>query len=166
MLSDLIFLLVIAVSVILFTAAFSWKKKHFVKELYVDKSITFLFVYVFILLIEIVPYLIFFRHQHFVYIYALLAASMDLALLFLCISSITTCVYLENTSLIYQNLFVKKEIDLTGDDVILKEKTDRKVILSKRCRITVSVKHLSGNINWLFYQIQAIVNDSSGNHGN
>lgn len=158
MLSDLIFIVVLLISFVLFIMAFSWKKQHFIKGLYIDQSVGFVYIYTFIVILEIVPYLVFLRDQNAVFIYAILSASMDFALLLMCVSSITTCVYLEDTNLIYKNLFVIKKIDLKGNDVILKEKMDKRIVVSKHFRITISHKHLSGDINYLFYQIKAILN--------
>lgn len=158
MLSDLLFFFIILLSFSMFAKAFSWKKQHFVKRLYVDKPNYLVYTYILIILLEVVPYLIFLRGQNLVFIYAFISAIMDFNLLFIFVSSITTCVYLEDTILIYKSLFVKKKIDLKENDVILKEKKDKKIVISKNFRITIDIRYLSGDINNLYYQIQNITN--------
>ena len=158
MLSDMLFLLVSLVSFILFVMAFYWKKNHFIKDLYVDQSVALLCIYVFVLTIQVVPYVFLLREQNMVDIFASISACMDLVLLIMCVSWITTCVYLEGTNLVYKNIFVKKKIDLLGEDVILIEKTDKKIIVSEHCKITINLRFLSGDINRLFYRIVTIMN--------
>jgi len=158
MLNDLLLFSIVPISLLLFIMAFSWKKKHFIKGLYVDNTIAFICVYIFVVILTVAPYLLLFRYQNNAFIYALVSASLNFSLLLMSISSITTCVYLKNTSLIYKNLFVEKKIDLKGNDVVFKEKIDKKIVISKRFRITISARHLSGDINYLCYQIKTIIN--------
>ena len=158
MLNDLLLFSIVPISLLLFVLAFSWKKKHFIKGLYVDGTIGLICVYIFMVILTVAPYLLLFRYQNKVYIYVLLCTSLNFCLLLMCISSITTCVYLKNTTLIYKNLFVEKKIDLKGNDVIFKEKIDKKIVISKHFRITISARYLSGGINYLCYQIKNIIN--------
>ena len=158
MLNDLLLFSIVPISLLLFVMAFSWKKKHFIKGLYVDNTITFICVYIFIVILTLAPYLLHLRYQNAAFIYALFSTSLNFCLLLMCISSITTCVYLKNTILIYTNMFVEKKIDLKGNDVIFKEKIDKKIVISKHFRITISARYLSGDMNYLCYQIKAIIN--------
>ena len=158
MLSDLLFFLIVLISFILLVKAFFWKNQHFIKGLYVDQAVYLVCVYIFIVLLEVVPYLILLRNQNLASIYALVCATMDFFLLLIFVSQITTCVYLEDTVLVYKNLFVKKKIDLKGKNVIIKEKTDKKIVISKHCKITIDIRSLSGDINYLYYQIKSIIN--------
>lgn len=158
MLNDLLLFSIVPISLLLFVMAFSWKKKHFIKELYVDNTIAFICVYIFMVILTVAPYLFHFRYQNTVFMYALFSTSLNFCLLLMCISSITTCVYLKNTVLIYTNMFVEKKIDLKGNDVIFKEKIDKKIVISKHFRITISARYLSGDINYLCYQIKNIIN--------
>ena len=158
MLNDLLLLSIVPISLLLFVLAFSWKKKHFIKGLYVDDTIGLICVYIFMVIWTVAPYLLLFRYQNKVYIYVLLLTSLNYCLLFMCISSMTTCVYLKNTTLTYKNLFVEKKIDLKGNDVIFKEKIDKRIVISKHVRITLSAKRLSGDLNDLCNQIKTIIN--------
>ena len=158
MLNDLLLFSIVPISLLLFVMAFSWKKKHFIKGLYVNNTIAFICFYIFMVILTVVPYLLLFRYQNNVFIYALFSTSLNFCLLLMCISSITTCVYLKNTTVIYKNLFVEKKIDLKGNDVIFEEKIDKKIVISKHFRITISARYLSGDINYLCYQIRAIIN--------
>lgn len=158
MLNDLLLFSIIPISLLLFIMAFSWKKKHFIKGLYIDNSIAFVYLHIFMVLLTVAPYLLLFRHQNGVFIYALVSAILNFSLLLMYISLITTCVYLKNTSLIYKNLFVEKKIDLKGNDVVFKEKIDKKIVISKHCRITISARLFSGAMNDLCYQIKTIIN--------
>ena len=56
----------------------------------------------------------------------------------------------------YYEVF-KQELD-KGNDIIFKEKIDKKIVISKHFRITISARYLSGDINYLCYQIKAIIN--------
>ena len=158
MLNDLLLFSIVPISLLLFVKAFFWKKKHFIKGLYVDNTIAFICVYIFMLILTLAPYLLLFRYQNTVFMYALFSTSLNFCLLLMCISSITTCVYLKNTILIYTNMFVEKKIDLKGNDIIFKEKIDKKIVISKHFRITISARYLSGDINYLCYQIKNIIN--------
>ena len=158
MLNDLLLFSIVPISFLLFVMAFFWKKKHFVKGLYVDNTIAFICVYIFMVILTVAPYLFHFRYQNSVFIYALLSTSLNFCVLLMGISSLTTCVYLKNTILIYTNMFVEKKIDLKGKDVVFKEKVDKKIVISKHFRITISARYLSGDINYLCYQIKNIIN--------
>lgn len=155
--SDLIMLFIIIFSIVSFVLAFLWKKKYFVKELYVDKPIIFLCIYIFIVAVEVLFYLAVLRGQESVYIYALVSAVLDFLLLLMFIPQITTCVYLKNNVLVYKNIFIKKEIDLTDKDIIVKKKTFKTIIIHGRVRITINIRQLVGRVNSLLYEINKSV---------
>lgn len=155
--SDLIMLFIIIFSIVSFVLAFLWKKKYFVKELYVDQPIILLCAYIFIVAVEVLFYLAVLRGQESVYIYALVSAVLDFFLLLMFIPLITTCVYLKNNVLVYKNIFIKKEIDLTDKDIIVKKKPFKTIIIHGRVRITINIRQLVGRVNSLLYEINKSV---------
>jgi len=157
-----IFLIVL--SVLMFLASFLWKKKHFVKEVYCDQSILLLYLYIFFIAIEYLPYFLLIKDKHPIYFFIL--GIMDLLVLFIFISDMTVCVYLDNSNLIYKNMFIRKEIDLKGERISIKETFDKKIIISPKCKITINIRHLSGNVNTLFYNIKNIITDNTLNSEN
>ena len=50
--------------------------------------------------------------------------------------------------------------------VEIKETFDKKIIISPKCKITINIRHLSGNVNTLFYNIKNIITDNTLNSEN
>lgn len=105
---DNILIIVISFSILLsFLIAIVWKKKHFVKELYIGNGVSIV-IYVITIAISIGLLTIYFatsRGLQYSWLYLLILLIFDWILLFVFCVMYTTCVYLKDGKL-YKKIFL------------------------------------------------------------
>ena len=82
----------------------------------------------------------------------------DWILLFVFCIAATTCVYIEDKTLIKKNIFFSKKILLNKETKII-EKTFKRIIKSGGKSISFSSRYLSGNIRTFVNNIKIIINE-------
>ena len=148
----------ILIVLILFSIIFNffivkvWKKKYFVKELYISEGVSIV-LYVITIAITIgllTIYCISSKVLPYSWLYLLIVLMFDLVLLFIYCINTTTCIYIKDETLIKKNIINFKQIFLNKEIKII-EKIDKKII-------TISSRYLIGNINNLMDNIKIIIN--------
>lgn len=137
----------------------SWKKRHFVKELYIGSGVS-IAIYVITAAITIGLLTIYFvvsKELPYSWLYLLIVLLFDWVLLFAFCINFTTCVYLKNKMLYKKNIFITKQILLNKETKII-EKIDLSIIKSNNKSITISARYLTGNIRNFINKIKMIIN--------
>ena len=158
---DIILIVLILLSIILsFFIVKAWKKKYFVKELYVDEGVS-VALYVITIAITIgllTVYFILSKGEPYSWLPLVILLIEDWILLFAMCITATTCVYLEDKTLIKKNIFFSKKILLDKETKII-EKTFKRIIKSSGKSIYFSSIYLSGGIRIFVNNIKIIINE-------
>ena len=157
---DNILIMAILFSIVLsFIIVRIWRKKHFVKELYVSEgaSIAFYTITIAITIVSLIVYFVTAKGSSNSWLYLLLVLLLDWVGLFVFCITYTTCIYLKEEMLIKKNIIITKKIILNRETKII-EKTDRTIIKSKKKSISISARYLSGSINNLMNDVKIIIN--------
>ena len=158
---DIILIVLILLSIILsFFIVKAWKKKYFVKELYIDEKVS-VGVYGFTIAFTIgllTVYFILSKGEPYSWLPLVILLIEDWILLFAMCITATTCVYLEGKTLIKKNIFFSKKILLNKETKII-EKTFKRIIKSGGKSISFSSRYLSGNIRTFVNNIKIIINE-------
>ena len=158
---DIILIVLILLSIILsFFIVKAWKKKYFVKELYIDEGVS-VALYVITIAITIgllTVYFILSKGEPYSWLPLVILLIEDWILLFAMCITATTCVYLEGKTLIKKNIFFSKKILLNKETKII-EKTFKRIIKSGGKSISFSSRYLSGNIRTFVNNIKIIINE-------
>lgn len=157
---DIILIIIILFSILLsFFIVKIWKKKHFVKELYISKgaSIAIYVITIVITIVLLAGYFITTKGLTYSWLYLLIGLLLDLLLLFVFCITATTCIYLKDEMLIKKNIVNSKQILLNKDTTII-EKIDKRIIKCREKSISISARYLSGNINKLISNVKIIIN--------
>ena len=156
---DIVLILIIMLSFVSCLLAVSiWKKKHYVKAVYIDKWVSIIFYMIAAIFsgVFIIRYCL--KLDNISHSWLLWLTILVFDIIFLvefCISA-THCIYLDNGVLIQKNLFLTKRILITNKISII-EKVDKVIIRSNRRAISISVRYLTGDIASLIYSIKAIM---------
>lgn len=157
---DNILIIVISFSILLsFLIAIVWKKKHFVKELYIGNGVSIV-IYIITIAISIGLLTIYFatsRGLQYSWLYLLILLIFDWILLFVFCVMYTTCVYLKDGKLYKKNIFISKHIVLNRETKII-EKIDKTIIKSKNESISISSRYLTGSIRNLMNKVKKLIN--------
>ena len=158
---DIILIVLILLSIILsFFIVKAWKKKYFVKELYIDEGVS-VGVYVITIAITIgllTVYFILSKGEPYSWLPLVILLVEDWILLFVMCITATTCVYLEDKTLIKKNIFFSKKILLNKETKII-ENAAKRIIKSGGKSISFSSRYLSGNIRTFVNNIKIIINE-------
>ena len=160
MLDNILIVLILLSIVLSFFIVKIWKKKYFVKELYIGEGVS-VALYVITIAITIgllTIYYISSKGLPYSWLYLLIVLMFDWILLFVICIEATTCIYLKDKTLIKKNIINSKQILLDKDTKII-EKIDKKIIKSKEKSISISSRYLTGNINNLVNCIKIIINN-------
>ena len=136
-----------------------WKKKYFVKELYIGEGVSVV-LYVITIAITIgllTIYCIVSKGLSYSWLYLVIVLIFDLLLLFVYCITATTCIYLKDKMLIKKNIINSKQI-LLNNEIKIIEKIDRRIIKSSEKSISISSRYLTGNINNLMNNVKIIIN--------
>ena len=141
-----------------FLSVIIWKKKNFVKELYIEKgaSIVFYFIAIAAALLPLIFYLI----QSYEYPWnakcALLLLITVMLLMFMYDS--TNCIYLQENMLYHKNIFRSKQILIDDQTRIIEKRSADKIIIeSGKSSISIPLRGLTGDLNTLVYKIKTII---------
>ena len=159
MLDNILIMLIFFSIVLSFFVVIIWKKKHFVKELYISEgsSITIYIITVAITIGLLIAFFAKCKGLPFGWLYLLIVLLCDLLLLFIFLIDATTCIYLKDKILYKKNIFITKKILLNRETVIV-EKIDRRIIKFKNKSISISSRYLSGSINNLINNVKNTIN--------
>lgn len=156
---DNILIIVILFSILLsFIISRVWKKKYFVKELYIGNGVSIV-IYVITTAISVGLLTIYFatsRELQYSWLYLLIVLIFDWILLFVFCITYTTCVYLKNEKLYKKNIFISKQIIINRETKII-EKIDKTIIKSKNKSISISSRYLTGSIRNLMNNVKIII---------
>ena len=154
--------ILIAIILLLLTSTFLfvnvWKKRNFVKELYVEP-----FVRIFCDIVRV-----FRGYYNCLFCFStnfnsplvgfILVLVSDLPLMGAYAITATTCVYLDGNTLVKKSIFYTKRILIDKNTKIV-EKIDRRIIQSEKNTISIEAKDLTGKMNTLIYRIKQIIGD-------
>ena len=158
MLDNILIVLILLLIVLSFFIVKVWKKKFFVKELYIGEGVS-VALYVITIAITIgllTIYCISSKGLPYSWLYLLIVLMLDLVLLFVYCINATTCIYLNDKTLIKNNIINSKQIILNKEIKII-EKIDKRIIKSKEKSISISSRYLTGNINNLMNNVKKII---------
>ncbi len=162
MLDNILIVLILLSIVLSFFIVKVWKKKYFVKELYIDEGVS-VALYVITIAITIgslTIYCILSKGVEDSRLYLVTVLILDwLLLLAYCICA-TTCIYLKDKTLIKKNIINSKQI-LLNKEIKIIEKIDKRIIKSSEKSISISSRYLTGKINSLMNNVKMIINTIS-----
>lgn len=135
-----------------------WKKKHFVKQLYIERAVSiigYLFSFLFSVSLVVICFTVG-KDSPYSWIYLLILLVFDIIMMFVYVMTSTICICIEEDILYSKNLFKNKQIKI-DEEVIVIEKIDRRIVKSQDCDISISSRYLSGSV-WILldkiYQIK------------
>ena len=150
MLDNILIVLILFSIVLSFFIVKVWKKKNFVKELYISEGVSIAF-YVITIAITIgllTMYCISSKGLPYSWLYLVIVLIFDWMLLFVFCIVTTTCIYLKDNTLIKKNIVNSKQI----------EKFDKRIIKSREKSISISSRYLTGNIKKFMNNVKIIIN--------
>ena len=159
MLDNILILLILISIVLSFFIVKIWKRKYFVKELYVGEGVS-VALYVITIAITIgllTIYCISSKGLSYSWLYLLIVLLFDLVLLFVYCFVATTCIYLIDKTLIKKNIINSKQI-LLNKEIKIIEKIDKRIIKSREKSISISSRYLTGNIKKFMNNVKIIIN--------
>ena len=159
MLDNFLITIILFSMLLSFLTSWIWKKRHFVKELYISKWVSIV-IYVIAMAITIALLTIYFvssRDFPYSWLYLLIVLLFDWIMLFAFCITFTTCVYLKNKMLYKKNIFNTIQILLNEETEII-EKIDMSIIKLNNKSISISARYLTGNIRHLISKIKTIIN--------
>lgn len=159
MLDNILIVLILLSIVLSFFIVKIWKKKNFVKELYIGEGVS-VALYVITIAITIgllTIYCILSKGVAYSWLYLVIVLILDWLLLFAYCIGATTCIYLKDKALIKKNIVNSKQILLDEKTKII-EKIDKRIIKSSGKSISISSRYLTGNINNLMNNVKLIIN--------
>ena len=159
MLDNFLIVLILFSIVLSFFIVKGWKKKYFVKELYISKGVS-IALYVITIAITIgllTIYCISSKELPYSWLYLLIVLMLDLLLAFVFCIIATTCIYLKDEVLTKKNIVITKNILINKETKII-EKIDKKIVKYKEKSISISSRYLTGSINTLINNLKIIIN--------
>lgn len=136
-----------------------WKKKNFVKEVYIEQraSIVFYAITVAITIGLTIAYFLTAKGNLDGWKYWVTALAVDIVLLVPYAHISTACIYLEDNVLVKRNIFFKKQIKLDRES-IYKETGYRRIVQSQNKKISIWLRYDKGNLFTLIGKIKEIIN--------
>lgn len=151
-------ILIFAIILLSHVVVLIWKKKHLVKQLYIERAVSiigYLFSYLFSASLVIICFTVG-KDSPYSWICLLVILVFDIIMMFVYVLTSTICIYLEGDILYSKNLFKNKQIKI-DKEVIVTEEIDKRIVKSKDCDISINSRYLSGSI-WILldkiYQIK------------
>ncbi|MBR6773872.1 MAG: hypothetical protein IKM16_04310 [Clostridia bacterium] len=155
---DIVLIIAILISIPLtFFIVKIWRKKYFVKELYISEGASIVFAVILIVSTIIHLTLYFIATIENSYLHFLILFLYDILLEFVFSITATTCIYLKDEILVKKNIFITKKILLNRETKII-EKSIKTIVKSPNTSISLRAGHLSGSINNLIYTVKMIIN--------
>ena len=159
MLGNILIVLILLSIILSFFIVNIWKKKYFVRELYIGEGVSVV-LYVITIAITIVLltiYCISSKGVAYSWLYLMLVLMLDWMLLFVFCIVATTCIYLKDNTLIKKNIVNSKQL-LLNKEIKIIEKFDKRIIKSSEKSISISSRYLTGNIKKLMNNVKIIIN--------
>ena len=159
MLDNILIVLILFSIVLSFFIVKVWKKKYFVKELYISGGAS-IAIYVITIVITIdllTTYCISSKGLAYSWLFLVIVLILDWILLFVFCILATTCIYLKDNALIKKNIVNSKQI-LLNKEIKIIEKIDKRIIKSTEKSISISSRYLTGNIKKIMYNVKMIIN--------
>lgn len=159
MLDNILIVLILFSIVSSFFIVKVWKKKYFVKEVYISggASIAIYVITIAVTIDLLATYCISSKGLAYSWLYLVIVLILDWILLFVFCILATTCVYLKDNVLIKKNIVSSKQI-LLNKEIKIIEKIDKRIIKSTEKSISISARYLTGNIKNLIYNVKIIIN--------
>ena len=160
MLDNILIVLILLSIVLSFFIVKIWKKKYFVKELYIGEgaSVALYVITIAITIGLLTIYCILSKGVVYSWLYLVIVLMFDWMLLFVFCVVATTCIYLKDNTLIKKNIVNYKQI-LLNKEIKIIEKIDKRIIKSSEKSISISSRYLTGNINSLMNNVKVIINE-------
>ena len=158
---DKILIIVIFLTIVLFVLKVkAWKKRYFVKEIYVSEGASIVICVVTIVNtigLLIINYILA-KESPYSWLCLTIVLISDLMMLIVFSILATTCIYLKDNILIKKNIIYSKQILLNKETKII-EKSDKTVIKYRKKSIAINFRYLTGNINNLMNNVKTIINE-------
>ncbi len=136
-----------------------WKKKKFVKTLYVEENVSnFFYILNALMMIGmLIKYYISKPESHILMLFAILFFANSI-LLFLYLFTATYCIYLNDNKVVKSNLFHTKQI-LIDDKTKIIEKFNVRIIKSNKKSIRIYYRYVDGSVNNFMYEVRKIIDE-------
>ncbi len=160
MIDNILIAIILLLLIISFLVVHIWKKKNYVKELYISSAVSLSFYLITLssTIGLIVCYYILSKGLQYSWIYLLIVLLFDIIMLLVYCITASLCISLnDNNFLCKKTIFIKKEIIIDNDTKII-EKFDKIIIKSQNKSIILGLRYLSGNVNNVRYKIKQIIN--------
>lgn len=158
---DKILIILIFLTIVLFVLKVKvWKKRYFVKELYVSEGASIAICVVTIVNtigLLIINYTLE-KDSPYSWLFLTIVLISDLMMLLVFSIVATTCIYLKDNTLIKKNIIYSKQILLNKETKII-EKFDKIIIKYRKKSIAINFRYLTGNINNLMNNVKTIINE-------
>lgn len=153
MLDKILIILIFLIIVLFFLKVKAWKKRYFVKEIYISEGASIVYT-IGILII----YCISTKESPYSWLCLTIVLISDLITLIVFSILATTCIFLKDNILIKKNIIYSKQILLNKETKII-EKFDKTVIKYRKKTIAINYRYLTGNINNLMNNVKTIINE-------
>ncbi len=163
MIDNILIVIIILVFITAFLIIHIWKKKNYIKQLYISNVVSHLFYLITLSSTVglIVCYCILSKGLRYSWIYLLIVLVFDIIMLLVYCITASLCISLkDNNVLCRKTIFTKREI-IIDRDIIIIEKFDKIIIKSQNKSIILRLRYLSGSVNNLCYRIKQIINNGS-----
>lgn len=160
MLDKILIILIFLIIVLFFLKVKAWKKRYFVKEIYISEgasSVFFVITIVYTIGILII-YCISTKESPYSWLCLTIVLISDLITLIVFSILATTCIFLKDNILIKKNIIYSKQILLNKETKII-EKFDKTVIKYRKKTIAINFRYLTVNINNLMNNVKTIINE-------
>ena len=158
---DKILIILIFLTIVLFVLKVkAWKKRYFVKEIYVSEGASIVICVVIIVNtigLLIINYILE-KDSPYSWLFLTIVLISDLMMLLVFSIVATTCIYLKDNTLIKKNIIYSKQILLNKETKII-EKFDKIIIKYRKKSIAINFRYLTGNINNLMNNVKTIINE-------
>ena len=161
MLDYVLILLMILTIISSFFIVKTWRKRYYVKELYVDQSMSYVLFPIMLWIIMLTGYIVGSkgwtdseRVRYLLIDFLLLLIPLSTFLIFA-----TTCVYLKDNMIIYRNIFRIKRLLIDKDTKIIRKMTIA-IIKSKRKLIILDYQIIDGPVRTFLNKIETIINEN------
>lgn len=136
-----------------------WRKKKFVKTLYIEENVSnFCYILNAIAIIGmLIKYYISKQENNILMLFGLLLF-INFVMLFGYLFAATYCIYLNGNKVVKSNLFHTKQI-LTDHKTKIIEKFDVRIIKSNKKSIRIYYRYIDGSVNNFIYEVRKIIDE-------
>lgn len=163
MIDNILIAIILLLFIISFLVVHIWKKKNYVKEVYISSGVSLLLylITLFITVGLILCYYILSKGLQYSWKCLLIVLLLDIIMLLVYCINASLCISLnDNNFLCKKTIFIKKEIKIDNETKII-EKIDKIIIKSQNKSIILDLRYLSGSVNNMRYKIKQIINEQT-----